>query len=209
MLPHSTSNIGRLYDVNGNLPAGQYRSHLSDFQSWPQRTHANKWLLYPENLGTQLSIDETSLSRGELYTILTNKAAKAGRGSIVANVAGTKAETVIEVIRTISEFQSKKVTEITLDMAGSMEQIAKRCFPRATRVTDRFHVQRLATEALQQMRIKYRWEALDEENDALVQAKDTQTEYIAEVLTNYLHAADMHFTKGPIPGLTIKNREPI
>jgi transposase len=140
--------------------------------------------LYPENLGSQLSIDETSLSRGELYTILTNKAAKGGQGSIVAIVAGTKAETIIEVIRQIPEAQRKKVTEITLDMAGSMSMIAKRCFPRATRVTDRFHVQRLATEALQEMRIKLRWEALDKENDAIEQARTAQTEYVAEVLAN-------------------------
>ena len=160
------------------------RDFQGGFKDWKQRGHAKKWLLYPENLGSQLSIDETSLSRGELYTILTNKAAKGGKGSIVAIVAGTKAETVIEVIRQIPEAQRKKVTEITLDMAGSMEMIAKRCFPRATRVTDRFHVQRLATEALQEMRIKLRWEALDQENDAIEQAKATQTEYVAEVLPN-------------------------
>jgi hypothetical protein len=33
----------------------------------------------PENLGKRLSIDETALSNGELYTILTNKAAKKER----------------------------------------------------------------------------------------------------------------------------------
>jgi hypothetical protein len=40
------------------------------------------------------------LSNGELYTILTNKAAK-GKGSIVAMIAGTKAESVIAVIEQI------------------------------------------------------------------------------------------------------------
>jgi transposase len=177
-------SIGRFYGVNGKDLLRQYRDFQSGFKDWNQRGHAKKWLLYPENLGPHLSIDETSLSRGELYTILTNKAAKGGKGSIVAIVAGTKAETVIEIIRKIPEAQRKKVTEITLDMAGSMEMIAKRCFPRATRVTDRFHVQRLATEALQEMRIKHRWEALDLENDAIEQAKATQTEYVAEVLPN-------------------------
>lgn len=44
----------------------------------------------------------------ELYTILTNKAAKGGPGSIVAIVAGTKAETVIDVIRKIPESLRKK-----------------------------------------------------------------------------------------------------
>jgi hypothetical protein len=35
-------------------------------------------------MGEYLSIDETSLSHGELYTILTNKKAKGKKGSIVA-----------------------------------------------------------------------------------------------------------------------------
>jgi transposase len=170
--------------VNGKDLLRQYRDFQSGFKDWDQRGHAKKWLLFPENIGSHLSIDETSLSRGELYTILTNKAAKGGRGSIVAIVAGTKAETVIEVIRKLPEVQRKKVTEITLDMAGSMSMIAKRCFPRAVRVTDRFHVQRLATEALQEMRIKLRWEALDLENDVIEQAKNNQTEYIPEILSN-------------------------
>lgn len=135
-------------------------------------------------MGPQLSIDETSLSRGELYTILTNKAAKGGRGSIVAIVAGTKAEIIIEVLRKIPESLRKKVSEITLDMAGSMSLIAKRCFPQAVRVTDRFHVQRLAIEALQDIRIKHRWEAIDAENDAIMDAKASQNEYYPEVLSN-------------------------
>lgn len=124
--------------------------------SWDQKPHAKKWLLYPQNLGEQLSIDETSLSHGELYTIVTNKAAKGKKGAIVALIAGTKAETVISVLQRIPERIRKKVREITLDMAGSMEMISKRCFPQAVRVTDRFHVQKLATEALQEMRIKHR-----------------------------------------------------
>jgi transposase len=104
----------------GNAYQVQYRTHLSDFQNWSQRKHAEQWLLYPQNLGTHLSIDETSLSHGELYTILTNKAAKGQKGSIVAIIAGTKVETVIAILRKIPEKLRKKVTEITLDMAGNM-----------------------------------------------------------------------------------------
>jgi hypothetical protein len=51
-----------------------------------------------ENIGKRLSIDETSLSNCELYTILTNKAAKGKKGAIVAMIAGTKAQTVIAII---------------------------------------------------------------------------------------------------------------
>lgn len=162
----------------------QYRDYLSDFKSWNQKPHAKKWLLYPENVGHQLSIDETSLSHGELYTIVTNKAAKGKKGAIVAIVAGTKAETVIEVLQKIPERHRKKVAEITLDMAGNMELICKRCFPQAIRVTDRFHVQKLATEALQEMRINYRWAALEAENDAIEKSKKTGDLFQSKVLAN-------------------------
>ncbi|WP_310588069.1 transposase [Emticicia sp. BO119] len=172
------------YGVNGKRLQEQYKNYLSDFRSWSQRSHAKKWLLFPENIGKYLSIDETSLSDGELYTILTNKAAKGKKGSIVAIIAGTKAETVIDVLQKIPINLRKKVREITLDMAANMELIAKRTFPNATRVTDRFHVQELATEALQEIRIKHRWEALDAENDAIELAKKTDTEYIPKILSN-------------------------
>jgi transposase len=149
-----------------------------------RKSHAKKWLLYPENLGEKLSIDETSLSHGELYTIVTNKTAKGKKGAIVAIVAGTKAETVIAVLHKIPERARKKVKEITLDMAGNMELICKRCFPEATRVTDRFHVQKLATEALQEMRIKYRWAALDAENEAIEPSRKNGTPFHQQTLQN-------------------------
>jgi transposase len=116
--------------------------------------------------------------------VLTNKSAKGKKGCIVAIVAGTKAEDVIRVIEKIPIKNRKKVTEITLDMAGNMELIAKRCFPSAVRVTDRFHVQQLATEALQEIRIKHRWEAIDAENEAIEKAKSTKKQFQPIVLSN-------------------------
>jgi len=52
-----------------------------------------------------------------------------------------------------------------------MELIAKRCFRSAVRVTERFHVQELASKALQEISMKYRWKALDAENDAIDKAR--------------------------------------
>ena len=43
-----------------------------------------------KNIGKHLSIDEVSLSQGELYTIVTNKAAKGRKGALVAIVKGTE-----------------------------------------------------------------------------------------------------------------------
>ena len=59
----------------------QYRDHLSNYHQWDQLDHAKEWILFPENIGSSLSIDETSLSQGELYTVITNKAAKGKKGA--------------------------------------------------------------------------------------------------------------------------------
>jgi transposase len=162
----------------------QYRDYLSEFKDWDQLHHAKEYLIFPENVGKHLSLDETALSHGELYTILTNKSAKGKSGSIVAIVAGTSAEKVTEFLLKIPLRQRNKVEEITLDMAGSMNNIAKRCFPKAVLVTDRFHVQKLAIEAVQELRIKHRWEAIDAENDAIEKARNQKKGYSAEVLEN-------------------------
>lgn len=69
-------------------------------------------------------------------------------------------------------------------MASSMKYIAKKCFPKALQVTDRFHVQKLAIEALQDIRIKHRWEAIDLENEQAQAAKARGLEYNPELLAN-------------------------
>lgn len=150
---------------------------MSDFQTWTDKPHAEDWLIYPENIGERLSIDETALSKGELYTIITNKYKKGKKGSIVAIFSGTKIEPIVEKLLTVSIKLRKKVKEITLDMANSMKNIATKCFPEAVQVTDRFHVQKLANEALQDIRVQERWKALDEENQAMKQAREKGLKY--------------------------------
>jgi transposase len=140
--------------------------------------------LYPENTGPHLSIDETSLSNGELYTIITNKAAKGRKGSLVAMVKGTQAGSIIEILRKIPKPIRSKVREVTLDMAASMGIIVSRCFSKASKVIDRFHVQKLVYDAVQEVRIKYRWEALDYENQAIEAAKQASLPYQPEILAN-------------------------
>ncbi len=135
-------------------------------------------------MGSHLSIDETSLSNDELYTIVTNKAAKGRKGALVAMVRGTKADDIIEVLRKIPDQKRRAVQEVTLDMAANMNLVVQRCFREAKRVTDRFHVQRLTCDAVQELRIKYRWQALDEENEQIRKAKAAQTNFTPEVLEN-------------------------
>jgi len=157
---------------------------LSDFKAWEQKSHAKDWLLFPENIGEYLSIDETAFTNGELYTIVTNKKAKGKKGALVAMVKGTKAENVIKILLKISIGKRNKVKEVTLDMAGNMGLIVKKSFPNAVQVIDRFHVQKLALDALQEIRIKHRWNAIDQENDAIEQARTRNLKYSPEILPN-------------------------
>ena len=170
--------------MNGKKLSRQYREHLSNFKVWKQRKHAKQWLIFPENIGPHLSIDETALSKGELYTIITNKKAKGKKGAIVAIFSGTKVDPIIEQMLKIPIKKRLKVLEITLDMANSMKTIAKRCFPKAIQVTDRFHVQKLALEALQNIRIKHRWDAIDLENEEIKQARTSKQNYQPQVFIN-------------------------
>lgn len=157
---------------------------MSDFNHWDQKSHAKDWLLFPENIGAYISIDETAFSNGDLYTILTNKKAKGKKGALVLMVKGTKAETVTKILHKIPLKQRKKVKEVTLDMAGNMGLIVKKSFPSATLVIDRFHVQKLSLDALQEIRIKHRWDAIDAENDAMENAKKESLNYKPELLPN-------------------------
>jgi transposase len=141
-------------------------------------------LIFPENIGPYLSLDETSLSHGELYTILTNKEAKGKKKTIVAILKGTQSETIIPLLERIPEYLRKRVQEITLDLAGNMSLIVRRCFPQATIVIDRFHVQQLATEALQEIRIHHRWQAIEADNEAIEQSRISKKAYMPEILTN-------------------------
>jgi len=161
-----------------------YRNKLSDFKQWEHQYNAKKGLFFEYNLGPRLSIDETSLSHGELYTVVTNKDAKGKRGSLVAIIEGTKSDNIIPFLQHMSLKARKRVEEITLDLAGNMGLIARKCFPNAIQVIDRFHVQQLASEALQEIRIKHRWEAIDQENEAIDLAKKSGNTYTQIVLDN-------------------------
>jgi transposase len=157
---------------------------LSDFSSWKEADHAEDWLLFPENMGEYLSIDETSLSQGELYTILTNKSAKGRKGALISMIKGTESDKIIDILLKMEESIRKKVKEVTLDLAPTMERIVKKSFPKAKMVADRFHVQQLASDAVQQIRIEHRWQAIEQENKEMELAKEAKIPFVADLLEN-------------------------
>lgn len=135
-------------------------------------------------MGYNLSIDEVSLSQGELYTFVTNKQGKGKNGTLVASIKGTLSRDIIAVLEKISISRRLQVKEVTLDMAKNMEAAVKTVFTAATLVTDRFHVVKLALEALQHIRINKRWEEMDIENEAIASAKKENRKYESLILEN-------------------------
>ena len=162
----------------------QYKDHLSGYKDWNQKDHADTWILFENNIGLSLSIDEVAVTKGELYTILTNKAAKGGKGALVAIVAGTKTHEVVQVLNRIPEEKRKLVKEVTLDMSNAMDAIIRSSFPNASIVTDRFHVQQLVNEAVQEIRMISRREALKEETATILQAKKDNKSYTPTLYEN-------------------------
>ena len=164
--PIAASSLEKYYHINGKQFERQYKGHLSGYRDWVTKegTHAERYLIFPENIGPRLSIDETSLSDGELYTIVTNKDAHGGKGAIVSIIAGTKAWEIAEILWLIPSELREQIEEITMDLSPTMRKAARFSFPNAALVADRFHMQKLALDALQELRIRFRWDALDEEN---------------------------------------------
>lgn len=176
--PTTCRTLEKYYHVNANSLEKQYKDVLSGYRTWSEIGHADQWLVFPENVGPHLAIDETSLSKGELYTIVTNRDRHGGDCSLVAIVKGVKSEDVIKALRIIPEEDLDKVKEVTLDLSDSMRKIVRSCFPKAMMVIDRFHIQKLACDAVQAIRIQHRWEAIQEATNEMENAKLEGHEYI-------------------------------
>ena len=176
----------------------QYKDHLSGYHQWEQKDHADKWILFEQNIGERLSIDETSITNDELYTIVTNKAGHGKKGSLVAMVEDVKTTPIIEVLNKIPEHARNTVKEVTLDMSNAMDCVIRASFPNASIVTDRFHVQKLVSEAVQEIRMSFRRKTIEEETKAILLAKKENRIYQPKLYENgdtkkQLLARSFHF----------------
>lgn len=82
------------------------------------------------------------------------------------------------MLKRIDENRRYAVREVTLDLSDSMRKIVRTAFPRASRVIDRFHIQKLACEAVQEIRIRHRWDAIQQANDEMEYARLTGGNYV-------------------------------
>src|SRR5690625_7325722 len=99
-------------ELSGIRPHLLYRHYkqVSGFYQWDQRDHAAEYMVFEKNIGSRLSIDEVSLTNGELYTYVCNKSPRGRKGTLVDSIQGTRTKDIIELIKKIARehrFQDK------------------------------------------------------------------------------------------------------
>ena len=192
--------IGRLYSVDEL--GRHYKSYLSGYDE----EEAPEELFHPENMGTRLAIDETSLVRGELFSILTNK----DTGKLIALIEGTKAsEIVAKLMARLPVEKRMAVKEVTLDMDTGFEWVTNQCFLNAEKVVDRFHVQKLVMECVQALRITERQKILTARREArkAKQAMPTEHPYENGDTPRELLARSRYLLFKPVHSWTEKQKE--
>ena len=178
-------NISSYYGINSQKLQRHYKQKVSGYNEWVQLPHAEDYLIYPDNITDRLSIDEVSLSKGELYTFVTNKNSKSqNKKSVVAVINGTGARAIQEVLDKIPLDKRKTVKEVTMDMARNMALAVENSFPQSKKVIDRFHAVKLVMDAMQHLRVSFRWEAIKAENKLIKEAKAKREKYHSEILSN-------------------------
>jgi len=96
-----------------------------------------------------LGIDEFSYRKRHHYlTVVVDH----DRRCIVWAGEGRSAETLRAFFKLLSPEAREAITLVTMDMAGGYQKAVRECLPNAEIVFDRFHVQRLATDALDEVR---------------------------------------------------------
>ena len=155
-----------MYGVNGKYYAELYRNKLSGYEQWLMDELSCGFYFNGNNIGPYMSLDETCLSNGEVWTFLTNKEGHGGKGTLAAAIPGTKSDEIISIlISAMSKSLRRKVKEVTCDLSPSMMLIAEEVFYNAYVVNDRFHVQRLYNDAVDEIRIDIRRQLICEDNN--------------------------------------------
>ena len=162
----SIKHIAQMYCVNGKHFADLYRNRISGYADWCESELCSGFYFNAANIGPYMSLDETCLSNGDVWTFLTNKDGHGGRGTLAAAIPGTKSDEIISIlVGAMGKSLRRKVKEVTCDLSPSMMLIAAEVFYNAHVVNDRFHVQQVYNEAVDEIRIDIRRQLIAEENN--------------------------------------------
>lgn len=112
----------------------------------------------PENFGPDMALDDKGIG-GEGYSVLSNRTT----GKIALLIQTVKAGILIKILNRLPAGILFKVRTLSKDLAPGFDWVARTVFMNAVRIGDKFHVLRLAFEALQDVRVYYRQEILSAE----------------------------------------------
>jgi len=125
-------------------------------------------------LWKRLCIDEKNIN-WEVYTIFTNPDTSP---SLVWIIPWIKSKIVTDLVRKKTKLENRLlVKEVALDMARSMEWIARELFPQAKQVVDRFHVMKNVLWDIQAVRMRAKTKIIKESLDLEAQAKIDREKY--------------------------------
>jgi transposase len=124
-------------------------------------------ILKEENFRENMAADDKDIG-GEVYTVISNK----DTGKIAALIMSVKAGIVSDVLpKKVPTKILMAVKTVTKDLAENYDWIARSCFMNAMKIADKFHVIKLAMEALQAIRVRFRQAALTAERERREQWK--------------------------------------
>lgn len=160
--PVTARSLGRTYYVDGDNLERNYKNHLSDFRTWSELDHAEDWNLLVENMGTHLSIDETSIDH-VVYVFLTNKDGHGKKHALIAYVKGFKVSDIVAVLMQIPEELRKAVIEVAMDHSDVMNAVVREVFPDVRITIDCFHTVQIVGDAIEEIRMQSKRKAVKEE----------------------------------------------
>ena len=76
------------YHVNANTFENSTRTTSAASVVGNSSGHVYLWIIFSENIGSSICIDETALSNGELYTIVINRSCCGGKATIIWGYKG-------------------------------------------------------------------------------------------------------------------------
>jgi len=102
--PVTANSVGRFLGTKGRKLERSYKDCLSDFRDWDQEGHAKEWVLFPNNMGTHLSIDETQLHDGVYHSVQQGRPWQEGHDNSHSqgDKSGGEIQGVVQVCRPIN-----------------------------------------------------------------------------------------------------------
>jgi len=113
-------------------------------------------ILKQENIGTSMAIDEKQIGE-DMHTIISNR--ETGKIAVlVRSVNGTAIGKVLDKVKD----KLDKIETVTRDMSATFKKLCNDKFFNASQISDKYHIVSSAIESNQDVRVRYRQEALRE-----------------------------------------------